>query len=98
MTNIPYYGLKTKERKNRKTKTSSPYQQNWILRALNLCQDASNNHLSINSGYDNHSCINFPFRQGLNQVDLSTDLLDKVILTKVVTRLTKKPRNAAHTN
>ena len=38
------------------------------------------NHLSTDSGYDNHSCINFPFHCALNQVDLSTNLLDKEIL------------------
>ena len=89
LTNIPYYGLKAKERKNRKIKTPSPCQQNRTLRALNLCQDAGNDHLSIDSGYDNHSCINFPFCQGLNQVDSSTNVLDKVILTEVVIRPTK---------
>ena len=74
MTNIPYYCIKAKQRKNRKTKNPSPCQQNWMLCALNLCQDTSNNHLSMDSGYDNHSCINFPFCQGLDQVDSSTDL------------------------
>ena len=62
-------------------------------RNLNLCQDVGNNHLLTHSRYDNHSCINFPFHQGLNQVDLSTNLLDKVVLMEVVTRLTKKPRS-----
>ena len=51
-----------------------------MLCTLDLCQDLGNNH----SGYDNHSCINFPFRHALNQVDSSTDLLDKVILIEVV--------------
>ena len=64
-----------------------------MLRALNLCQDAGNDQLSTDSEYDNHSCINSPFRQDLNQVDSSTNLLDKVILTKVVTRPTQKPRS-----
>ena len=93
LTNIPYYGLKAKERKNRKnrqTKTASSCQQILMIRALNLCQVASNDHLLMDSGYDNHSCINFSFRQGLNQVDSSTNLLDKVILTKVVLQLTKE--------
>ena len=90
MTNIPYYDLKVKERKNRKTKTPSPRQQNRMLCALNLCQDVGNDHLSTDSGYDNHSCIDFPFCQGLNQVDSSTDMLDKMVLTKIVTRPTKK--------
>ena len=55
-----------------------------MLRALNLCQDVGNNHLSTDSVYDNHSCIIFPFHCTLNQVDLSTNFPDKVILTKVV--------------
>ena len=61
--------------------------------ALNLYQDAGNDHLSMDSGYDNDSCINFPLSQDLNQVDSSTNLLDKVILTEVVTTPTKKPRS-----
>ena len=60
-----------------------------MLRALNLCQDVGNNHLSTDSGYDNHSCINFQFHHALNQVDFSTNLLDKVILTEDVLRPTK---------
>ena len=60
-----------------------------MFRTLNLGQDRGNNHLSMDSGYDNHFCINLPYRQGPNQVDSSIDLLDKVILTKVVTQLTK---------
>ena len=52
-----------------------------------------NDHLSTDSGYDNHSCLNFLFHCALNQVDLSTDLLDEVILTKVVIRPTKNPRS-----
>ena len=55
--------------------------------------DIGNHHLSTDSGYDNHSCINFPFHRTLNQVDSNTDLLDKVILTEVVLRQTKKPRS-----
>ena len=51
--------------------------------------DVGNNHLLTDSGYDNHSCNNFSFHCDLNQVDLSTDLLDKVILPKVVIQPTK---------
>ena len=85
LTNIPYYGLNVKERKNRKTKLSSPCQRNQVLRALNLCQDVGNNHLLMDSRYDNHSCINFPFCRGPDQFDSSTNLLDKMVLTEVVT-------------
>ena len=55
--------------------------------------DKGINHLSTDSRYDNHSCINFSFHGALNQVDLSTNLLDEVILTKVVLQSTKKPRS-----
>ena len=99
--------IKRKESGN--TKDPSPRRRNWMLRALNLCQDATlcgstkmkpsllhfdelvigKNHLSTNSGSDNHSCINFPFHHALNQVDSSTNLLDKVILTEVVFRPTE---------
>ena len=93
LTNIPYYNLKAKERKNRKTKTQSPHQRNLMRRALNLCQDTSNNHLLMDSGYDNHPRINLPYCQHPNQVDSSIDPQDKVILTKVLTRPTKKSRS-----
>ena len=93
LTNILYYVLKAKEKKNRKTKTPSPCQRNRILRALNLCQDTDNKHFSMDSGYDNHSYINPPYHQGPNQVDSSIDLQDEVISTKVVTRPTKTTRN-----
>ena len=92
LTNIPYYGLKAKEKNNRRTKTPSPPQRNWMLRALNLCQDTGNNHFSMDSGYDNHSCINLPHSQGLNQVDSNIGLLNEVILNKVVIQPTEKPR------
>ena len=41
-----------------------------------------NSGLSTNSEYDNLSNnINFPLLHALNQVDLNSDLLDKVVLT-----------------
>ena len=49
--------------------------------------------MSTDSGYDNHSCINFPFHSAINQVYSSTDLRDEVILTKVVIQPTKKTRS-----
>ena len=61
--------------------------------ALNLHQGTSNDYLSMDSGYDNHSYINLPYRQGFNQVDSSINLQDEVILPKVVTRPTEKPRS-----
>ena len=91
LTNIPYYSLKLKERKNRKSKTPTRHQQNRVPRTLNLCQDTNNDHLWMGSAYDNHSRINLPYCQRPNQVDSSIDLQDKVILPKVVTRPTKKP-------
>ena len=64
-----------------------------MLCALNLCQDVGNNHLSTDSGYDNYSCINFPFHGTLGQVYSSTNLPYKVILTKVIIQPTKKSRS-----
>ena len=64
-----------------------------MLCALILCQDVSNDHLSTYSGYDNHSCINFPFHCALNQIDSNTNLHNRVILTKVVMRPTEKLRS-----
>ena len=61
--------------------------------AYTLHQDTSNNHLSMDLGHDNHSYINFPYYQGPNQVDSVIDLQDGVILPKVVTRPTKKPKS-----
>ena len=64
-----------------------------MLCALNLCQDTGNDHLLIDiGGYDNHSCINLLYGQGPNQVDSSINLLNKVILTKVVTQPTNQPK------
>ena len=51
-----------------------------------------NGDLSTNSIYYNRSNINFPLHHDLNQVDLNTNLLDKVMLTEVVLRPTKKQR------
>ena len=61
LTNISYYSLKIKKKKNGKTKTPSRCQRNWMHRALNLCHNKGNDHLSMHTGYDNHSCTNFPF-------------------------------------
>ena len=61
--------------------------------ALNLYQDIGNNNVSTYSGYDNHSCTDFLFHQGLNQIDSSTNLLDELVLTGVVTQQTKKTRS-----
>ena len=52
-----------------------------------------NDDLSTNSEYDNCSNINFPLHHAFNQVDLNTNLLDKVILTEVVLRPIKNPRS-----
>ena len=47
----------------------------------------------MDSGYDNHSCINLLYCQSPNQVDPSIDLQDEVILLKVVTQPTEKPKS-----
>ena len=52
-----------------------------------------NSNLSTYSGYDNCSNINFPLHHALNQVDLNTNLLDKMILTEVILPPAKKPRS-----
>ena len=52
-----------------------------------------NGDLSTKSEYNNCSKVNFPLHHDRNQVDLNTDLLDEMILTKVVLRPTKKPRS-----
>ena len=49
-----------------------------------------NSDFSTNSKYDNCFNINFPLHHHLNQVDLSTSLLDEMILTKVVLQPTNK--------
>ena len=51
--------------------------------------------LPTDSEYDNRSSINFPLYRALNQVDSNTNLVDKMILTEVVLRPTKKPRSAS---
>ena len=55
----------------------------------NLCND----YLMRDSEYIDCSCINFSCHCVLNQVDLGTNLLDNVILTKVALPSTKKPRS-----
>ena len=52
-----------------------------------------NGDLSTRSEYDNCSNIYFPLHHSLNQVNLNTNLLDKVILTEVVLQPTEKPRS-----
>ena len=52
-----------------------------------------NGDLSTKSEYDNRSNINFQLHNAINQVSLNTDLLDEVILTKVILRPIKKPRS-----
>ena len=49
--------------------------------------------LSTNSEYNDHSVLNFPLQFTPNQVDSTTNLLDKVVITKVVLRPIGKPRS-----
>ena len=93
LTNILYYGLKVKQKMNRKTNNPSPHQRKRMLCVLNLHQDTSIDHLLMDSGHDNHSCINLPYCQGSKQVDSSIDLQGKMILLNVVTQPTKKTRS-----
>ena len=112
-TNMPYMGIKVKDRNKSKIKLPSPCRQNEMIRAINLCQDATcqeymelkppfwpygepdlcNNYILKDPDCFDCFCINFPCHCVLNQVDLDTDLLDNVLLTKDVLRPTKKPRS-----
>ena len=49
----------------------------------------NNNHLSVNSTHNDHFIPNFLLQFTSNHVDLTTDLLDEVILTKVFLQPTK---------
>ena len=53
----------------------------------------NNNHLSVNSTNNDHSVLHFPLQFTPNHVDYTTDMLDEVVLTKVVMRPTKKHRS-----
>ena len=55
----------------------------------NLCND----YILRDSEYIDHFCINFPCHCVLNQVHFNTDLLDNVLLTKVILLSTKKPKS-----
>ena len=55
--------------------------------------DMNYNHLSVDSTHTGHSILNFPPQFTSNQVDSTTNLFDKVVLTEVVLRPTKKPRS-----
>ena len=55
--------------------------------------DMNNNHLSVNSTHNDHSILNFPLQFTPNQINYTADLLDKVVLTEVVMRPTKKQRS-----
>ena len=105
-TNIPHYGLKVKERKNRKTKTPSPCQQNRMLHAIKHCQNTflwnSTRMLPSFLPFDEPNlCNDYIFMNSeynnrlcfLNQVDSDTDLLDNMILHQIIIQPTKKPRN-----
>ena len=56
--------------------------------------NVNNNHLSTKLEYNDHySVLNFPLQFTPTQVDSTTNLLDDVVLTKVVLRPTKKRRS-----
>ena len=74
----------TTERENTKSKSSLlPFEE------LNM----GNGDLSTKSEYINYSNINFPLHYTLNQIHSNTDLMNKMILTKVVLQPTKNPRS-----
>ena len=55
--------------------------------------DMNYNHLSVDSTHTDHSILNFPPQFTSNQVDSTTNLFDKVVLTEVVLQPTEKPRS-----
>ena len=46
--------------------------------------DINSNHLSPSLEYNDHSVLNFPLQFAPKQVDSTTNLLDEVVLTKVI--------------
>ena len=60
----------------------------------NLCND----YILRNSEYIDRFCIDFPCHCVFNQVYLDTNLLDNVILTKVLLQPTEKPRSVGSHN
>ena len=106
MTNIPYHGLRIKGRKNGETKLQYPCSQNQMLHTIEHRQNISfwkstrmkppflpfdvpsscNNCIFMNQKYNNQLYF-------LNQVDSNINLLDNVLLKKVVVGLTKKSRS-----
>ena len=55
--------------------------------------DLYNNYILKDPDYIGRFCIHFPCHYVLNQVDLDTDLLDNMLLTKDVLRATEKSRS-----
>ena len=95
--NILYYGLKNGGRKNRKTKSSSPRQQNRMLHTI---KHYHNNslwnctrmippflHFDKPNLYNGYIFMDPEYNDQLcflNQVDFNTDLLDNMILHQIV--------------
>ena len=53
----------------------------------------NNNHVSTDSECNDYSVLNVPLQFTSNEVDSTTNLLDKMVLTEIVLRPTKKPRS-----
>ena len=54
--------------------------------------DMNYNYLLVDSTHTDHSILNFPPQFTSNQVDSTTDLFNKIVLTEVVLRPTTKTR------
>ena len=102
LTNILYYSLKVKRRKNRKTKSPSPCQQNWMLHVIKHRLNTSlwNSIIMIPPFLpfnEPNLCTDYIFMDWeynnrlcfLNQVDSNSDPLDNMILQQVVMHPTK---------
>ena len=98
--------MKVKEIKNRKTNPQSPCKQNLILHAIKHRQDISLQKstrieppsLPFDEPNSYNECIFIGRKYNdqlyfLNQVDSNTDLLDDVLLKRVVVQPTEKPRS-----
>ena len=109
-TNILYYGLKVKGRKNGKAKTPFPCQRNRMLHAIKHRHNTSlRNYTRIIPPFlpfdEPNLCNDYIFIDPeynnqscfLNQVDSNSDLLGNMILQQVVIQSTKKTKECKPT-
>ena len=99
--------MKVKGEKNGKTKSQSPCRRDQMIYAIKYCQDVflrkstriepsfppfdepntCNDCIIMDRKYNERLCFH-------NQVDLNTDLLDNVLLKRVIVQPTENPRSA----